>query len=98
MEEKIIEKYLTDQVKKQGGLCLKFISPSMSGVPDRIVLLPGARIFFVETKAKGKKPRPLQLAVHKMLKRLGFRVYIIDCKKEVEKAIKEMTSCEIHTA
>lgn len=98
MEEKSVEKYLTKQVKKCGGLCLKFISPSMSGVPDRLVLLPGSRMFFAETKARGKKPRPLQIAVHKILNRLGFKVFVIDCKEDIEKVIKEMTSCEIHSA
>lgn len=98
MEEKSVEKYLTKQVKKCGGLCLKFISPSMSGVPDRLILMPGARIFFAETKAKGRKPRPLQTAVHNILNRLGFRVFVVDCKEDIEKAIREMTGCEIHSA
>lgn len=98
MEEKSVEKYLKKQVEKRGGLCLKFISPSMSGVPDRIALLPGGRIFFAEVKAKGKKPRPLQLAVHTIFERLGFKVFVVDCKEDADNAIEEVTGSEICTA
>lgn len=90
LEEKKVENYLTREIKKQGGLCLKFISPSMAGVPDRIILLPKGKIFFAELKSTGKKPRALQVTVHKTLKKLGFKVYVIDSKEQVDKAVKEM--------
>jgi len=60
MRERKIETMLVKQVKAAGGMALKLISPGMAGVPDRIVLLPGGRILFVELKAPGEKPRPLQ--------------------------------------
>lgn len=82
--ESDVEKYLRVEVKKLGGLALKFLSPSMNGVPDRIVLLPGSRIFFVELKSKGKKARPLQLAVHRVFSNLGHNVYILDSKEQVK--------------
>lgn len=82
--ESDVEKYLRGEVKKLGGLALKFISPSMNGVPDRIVLLPGGRIFFVELKAKGQKARPLQLAVHRVFNNLGHNVYVLDSKEKVK--------------
>ena len=69
-------------VKKMGGICPKFVSPGLDGMPDRLVLLPGGRLAFVEVKATGKKPRPLQIVRHEMLKRLGFAVYVLD---DVEK-------------
>ena len=74
MREKHIEQKLTLMVKKRGGICPKWVSPGFDGVPDRIVLLPAGRIAFVEVKAPGKKPRPLQIARHKLLTRLGFKV------------------------
>lgn len=98
MEEKRVENYLVRQVKERGGLCLKFVSPSMAGVPDRIVLLPKGRIFFAELKAKGKKPRALQSAVHRIFKRLGFKVFVIDCKEQADKAIEEAAGIEIRTS
>ena len=59
-------------------MALKFVSPGMNGVPDRIVLMPDGKMAFVELKAPGKKPRPLQLKRKRMLERLGFSVYVVD--------------------
>lgn len=78
MREKFIEKKLVSEVKKQGGLCPKFVSPGFDGMPDRIILMPKGRFAFAELKAKGRKPRPLQLSRHRLLRNLGFKVYIID--------------------
>lgn len=78
MLEKYIERRLVLAVKKMGGLCLKFVSPGMDGVPDRIVLLPGKKIAFVELKAPGKKPRPLQVKRMEQLSALGFPCYVVD--------------------
>lgn len=76
--EKSIEKALRERVKKLGGLALKFWCLSFSGMPDRIVLMPGGRIWFVELKSPGKKPTSLQLRVHALLVSLGFEVWVID--------------------
>jgi len=76
MREKITEQKLTKAVKNMGGIAPKFVSPGFDGMPDRIVLLPGGHIGFVEVKAPGEKPRPLQLARHGLLRRLGFKVYL----------------------
>lgn len=73
--EKEVERKLKDPIKQMGGLCLKFVCPGFTGVPDRIILLPGGRLVFVETKQKGKKERPRQTYVHNLLRRLGFTVY-----------------------
>ena len=78
MREKLTEQKLVSAVKNLGGICPKFTSPGFDGMPDRIVLLPGGRMAFVEVKTMGCKPRPLQLARHGMLRRLGFRVYVLD--------------------
>jgi len=84
MTEKRIEAAFRKAVKNRGGLALKFVSPGFTGVPDRIVLLPGGRIEFVELKATGKKPTPRQLAVHDQLRRLGFKVRVVDSIEPVE--------------
>jgi hypothetical protein len=47
-------------------------------VPDRIVILPGGRIVFVELKAPGKKPTALQERVMGILKGLGADVRVVD--------------------
>ena len=50
MRESLVERKLTSLVKERGGWAIKFV-PSVSGLPDRIVLLPTGRLFFVELKA-----------------------------------------------
>lgn len=91
MLEKEVESRLRTQVKnKLGGLALKFVSPGLNGVPDRIVLLPGARIIFVETKAPAKKLRKLQEYVCGLIAALGFDVRRIDTKEKVDNFIQEM--------
>lgn len=82
MIEGQIEKYLTEKVKKIGGFPIKVNSASLTGLPDRMILMPEGRIYFVELKAPGKKPRPLQIVVHRMLNALGFKVYVIDSKEK----------------
>lgn len=92
MREKQIEKKLTTEVKKRGGICPKWVSPGFDGVPDRIVLLPGRKFAFVEVKALGEKPRPLQLSRHKLLRSLGFRVYVLDNESQIGGMIDEIQS------
>lgn len=75
MYEKFIEASLRRKVNRLGALCLKFESPGFYGVPDRIILLPGGRVIFVETKAPGKKERARQEYVHDLLRRYGFEVF-----------------------
>ena len=83
MREKTIEQKLVTAVKKHGGICPKFVSPGFDGMPDRLVLLPHGRFAFVEVKAPGEKPRPLQLARHRLLRRLGFKVYVLDDEEQI---------------
>lgn len=78
MRESVVERKLTTEVKKRGGLAVKFVSPGFDGVPDRLVLFPGGRLAFVELKAPGKKMRPLQAKRAKQLTALGIRVYCVD--------------------
>lgn len=71
--EREIERKLRQLVEKYGGLCLKWVCPGWSGVPDRIVLLPGGRVYFVELKRpKGGTISRLQLWWADKLRALGF--------------------------
>ena len=90
MREKQIENKLTIEAKKLGGIALKFVSPSLDGMPDRLVLMPDGHIAFVELKAPGKKPRPLQLSRHRLLRSLGFRVYVIDSVEQIGGMLDEV--------
>lgn len=89
MEESRIEKYLKSQVEKLGGECLKFNS-GVVGVPDRIVIMPGGRITFIELKAPGKPLRRLQQHWSNKLNTLGVECIKIDSKEGVNDFIQKL--------
>lgn len=90
MLEREIESKLREPIKALGGLCLKFETPGYTGVPDRIILLPGGVIRFVETKQPGKKERARQRLVHGLLRELGFTVYsTVDSVEKIGAIIAE---------
>ncbi|EKN5157281.1 VRR-NUC domain-containing protein [Yersinia enterocolitica] len=80
IREDSIEDHLVKEVKKAGGIAYKFISPGRRSVPDRLVLLPGGKVIFVECKAPGGKPTTAQLREHNKLRTLGFTVCVLDSK------------------
>lgn len=88
--EKVIEKKLTLEVKKLGGLPLKFSSSFFTGIPDRIVLMPKGKIYFVELKLEGKKPTPRQVIVIEQLRNLGFKVFVIDTSQKLKMFLDEI--------
>ena len=90
MREKTIEQKFRAAVKAAGGLAVKFTSPGFDGVPDRLALLPGGRVAFVEVKATGKKPRSLQLARHRLFRHFGFKVYVLDDESQIGGMIDEI--------
>lgn len=92
MREKDIEKKLVTEVKKRGGLCPKFVSPGLVGVPDRLVLLNEGVLAFVELKAPGKKPRPIQIQRMEQLRRLGFKVFVIENAEMIGGVLDEIQS------
>jgi hypothetical protein len=90
MREKIIEQHLVKAVKNSGGIAPKLVCPGFDGMPDRLVLLPRGKIGFVEVKAPGKEPRPLQVARHGLLRRLGFKVYVLDDPEQIGGILDEI--------
>ena len=90
MREKEVEQKLIEAVKKMGGIAPKFTSPGFDGMPDRLVFLPGRHFGMVEVKAPGEKPRPLQVSRHKLLQRLGFKVYILDAIEDIGGILDEI--------
>ena len=90
MLESTVERHLREEAKKRKGMALKFVSPGMNGVPDRIVLLPHGVLAFIELKAPGKKMRPLQVRRKRQLERLGFSVYCVDSLEQIETVLHEI--------
>ena len=90
MKEKTIEQQLVKEIKLLKGLCLKLSCPGFAGMPDRLILLPKGKIGFVEVKRQGEKPRPLQVSRHNLLRKLGFKVFVLDDEKQIKEIIKEI--------
>ena len=90
MRERYVEQQLVKAVKKRGGICAKWVSPGLDGVPDRIVLLPEGRIGFIELKAPGERPRPLQIARMEQMKRLGYKCFVCDRVELIDGILDEI--------
>lgn len=90
MREKVIEEKMVKAVRAAGGIAPKFVSPGFGGMPDRLVILPGGHIGFVEVKAPGERPRKLQAARHKLLLGLGCRVFVLDETGQIEAILREI--------
>ena len=90
MREKDIEQALVARVKAMGGIAPKFTSPGFDGMPDRLVLLPRGKMALVELKAPGRKLRALQMARPRLLRRLGFKVYVIDGTEQIDSVLEEI--------
>ena len=86
MREKDIERILVKGMRDKGGIAIK-LSGGLAGMPDRLLLFPGGRAVFVETKAPGKKPRMLQKIRHERLRSIGFPVLVCDSKEEARAII-----------
>ena len=90
MREKAIEQKLVKAVRARGGIAPKFVSPGFSGVPDRLILLPDGKCGFVEVKTPGRKPRPLQESRIRLLRQLGFKVYVLDGAEQIGGILDEI--------
>lgn len=85
--EKLLETKLREGVKKLGGVAIKILSIHINGLPDRLCLLPGGRLFFAEIKTTKKKPEKLQALIHRKLRKLGFEVYVIDNSEQIKEIL-----------
>lgn len=88
--EKTLERSLKKHVEQElKGFCLKLLSQHITGLPDRLCLIPGGRLFFAEIKTTKKKATRIQLYLHKKLRNLGFRVEVIETTKQIKNIIKD---------
>lgn len=84
VSEKSIERYLVEQAKQNGLPCLKYSNPNMVGYPDRLLVLPGGSVVWVELKSKGRKPTKIQQMRIAGLRNRGHYVWVIDNRKSID--------------
>ena len=87
VSEKSIERYLVQQAKEHGLPCLKYSNPNMVGYPDRMLVLPSAKVVWVELKSKGRKTSKIQDERIAQLINMGHEVRVIDNKADIDKLI-----------
>lgn len=88
--EKDIERWLGNQLKNLGCIYMKFVSPGNDGVPDRIVVLPGGSVIFIELKATTGKLMANQRVQISRLRKQGALVFVITGMIEAKLFIDDM--------
>ena len=87
--EKSIEAYLRRRVEVAGGICYKFVAPGNDGVPDRIVILPGGSVTFVELKSKGGRLESIQRWQQDRIRKRDVDVRTIWTRQQVDEFMQE---------
>lgn len=90
MNEKLIEKKLREKAKSLGGIALKLYSAYHTGLPDRLILMPGGKASFAEIKTTGKKPTLLQEKAIAELRALGFKAEVVDSLEALDKFVEDL--------
>ena len=91
MLERDIERHLVRRVAERGGGAYKWVSPGRVGVADRIVMLPGGRVWFIELKTVKGRLSPLQKVFATEMARMGMNYAVLKSKEEVDQWILELT-------
>lgn len=89
-KENRVERRLIDGVKALGGITFKFVSPGRAGVPDRVVILPGGTVHFVELKARGGRASALQQRMLAKLRRMDVTALVLTGADEVERYLDNL--------
>ena len=89
MRERDLEQKLVRLVREKGGWAIKLSAQWDAGMPDRLICFPGGKVLFVEMKAPGQNPRPIQIRIHEKLRRLGFTVLVIDSEAKIHDMLSE---------
>ena len=96
--ERDIEKWMREKIEQLGGVFMKWVSPGNDGVPDRIAVLPGGAVYFIELKRDGEVPTELQKWQIRRLKKLGCYAAVVTGMREARQFIKEVTDRAVQTA
>lgn len=90
--ERDVEKFLREQVEKRKGICLKLTSPGQDGMPDRIIVMPAGRVYFVELKTRSGELSKVQRYQLRRLTDLGQTCSVIYGRKGAEEFLRDLDS------
>lgn len=88
--EKVVERKLVEYTTLNGGMCIKLLSFHLLGLPDRLCIFPKGKAVFIETKTTKQKPRQIQLFIHDKIRKLGFRVEVVDTAEKAAEVIEDV--------
>lgn len=97
IREREVESYLSKRLKRIGLACIKFIPDQVNGMPDRLVLLPGSRVLWVELKTKGGALSEIQKLRHRELRGQGQDVVVVWSKEQVDELVQSIASTSAGT-
>ncbi len=92
IREREVESYLIKRVGMLGYKCIKFIPDQVNGMPDRMILLPGSRVLWVELKTKGGALSEIQKLRHRELREQGHEVVVVWNKEQVDELVQSLAS------
>lgn len=92
LSENQLEEKLRKKIKELGGIALKFVSPGCAGVPDRIILMPQGKIYFVEMKSPRGEVNPIQKYVFEKFEEVGFKVHILNSDDAIKNFLEKIIS------
>lgn len=96
--ERDIEKWMREKIEQLGGQFMKWVSPGNDGVPDRIAILPGGDVYFIELKTDQGHSTKIQEWQQQRLRRLGCNVREVRGMTEARQFIEEVVDRAIYTA
>lgn len=87
--ERFLEGFFRERVRLLGGYTIK-LAPTEAGVPDRLVLFPGGRMYLVELKREGGVLRPIQRVWHQRIRKMGTRVIVLSGRTEILEWLRQV--------
>lgn len=88
--ESKLERNFYERIRYANGQCIKLYAATVTGIPDRLILMPEGRLWFVELKKEDGRVKPRQKVMHRMLKSMGFKVRILWSKEDIDNFINEI--------
>lgn len=95
MKESELERWLVKQIHDLGGIADKFVSPGNPGVPDRLIIMPGGKVYFVELKTEVGRLSSIQKWQRQRYQQLGVDFRVIKGRKQAKEFVDEIRTTRL---